>query len=172
MATKNEIRRTLYGMSKGAGISNDDLHTLVYGITNKEHISELTEKEFFAVRARLYEIGRGIPDPPPAPNEKSKKPAYDYGRGRLSKAQADYIWRLMYRLVSFDETPSEKTVRSRLAAVVRKVLNVNVIEDINGNRVDIFKNVTSEDASQLIEQLKRYIKSAEKKAEKRRAAGE
>ena len=158
MATKNEIRRTLYGMSKGAGMSDDDLHTLVYGLTKKEHISELTEKEFFAVRSRLYEIGRGIPDPPPAPEH--KRSAYDYGGERLTEAQAKYIWKLMYELEKLDEKPSERSVRERLAAVIRKELGVTVIEDVNGGRVDIFKNVTSEGASKLIEQLKRYIASA------------
>ena len=161
MATKNEIRRTLYGMSKGAGLSNDDLHTLVYGLTKKEHISELTEKEFFAVRSRLYEIGRGIPDPPPAPER--KRPAYDYGGERLTEAQAKYIWKLMYDLEKLDEKPSERSVRERLAAVIRKELGVTVIEDVNGGRVDIFKNVTSEGASKLIEQLKRYIASARRR---------
>ena len=159
MATKNEIRRTLYGMSKGAGMSNDDLHVLVYGLTKKEHISELTEREFFAVRSRLYEIGRGIPDPPP----ECRRSAYDYGGERLSKAQADYIWTLMYKLEKLDEKPSERSVRERLAAVIRKELGVTVIEDVNGSRVDIFKNVTSEGASKLIEQLKRYVASAQRR---------
>lgn len=161
MATKNEIRRTLYGMSKGAGLSNDDLHTLVYGLTKKEHISELTEKEFFAVRSRLYEIGRGIPNSPPAPER--KRSAYDYGGERLTEAQAKYIWKLMYDLEKLDEKPSERSVRERLAAVIRKELGVTVIEDVNGGRVDIFKNVTSEGASKLIEQLKRYIASARRR---------
>lgn len=163
MATKNEIRRTLYGMSKGAGLSNDDLHTLVYGLTKKEHISELTEKEFFAVRSRLYEIGRGIPDPPPAPRENPAKAKYDYGGERLTEAQAKYIWKLMYDLEKLDEKPSERSVRERLAAAIRKELGVTVIEDLNGGRVDIFKNVTSEGASKLIEQLKRYIASARRR---------
>lgn len=163
MATKNEIRRTLYGMSKGAGLSNDDLHTLVYGLTKKEHISELTEKEFFAVRSRLYEIGRGIPDPPPATRENPAKAKYDYGGERLTEAQAKYIWKLMYDLEKLDEKPSERSVRERLAAAIRKELGVTVIEDVNGGRVDIFKNVTSEGASKLIEQLKRYIASARRR---------
>lgn len=163
MAAKNEIRRTLYGMSKGAGMSDDDLHTLVYGLTKKEHISELTEREFFAVRSRLYEIGRGIPDPPPPPER--KRSAYDYGGERLTEAQAKYIWKLMYELEKLDEKPSERSVRERLAAVIRKELGVTVIEDINGGRVDIFKNVTSEGASKLIEQLKRYIASALRRRE-------
>lgn len=163
MATKNEIRRTLYGMSKGAGLSNDDLHTLVYSLTKKEHISELTEKEFFAVRSRLYEIGRGIPDPPPAQRENPAKAKYDYGGERLTEAQAKYIWKLMYDLEKLDEKPSERSVRERLAAAIRKELGVTVIEDVNGGRVDIFKNVTSEGASKLIEQLKRYIASARRR---------
>ncbi len=169
MATKAEIRKTVYALGRGLGMDNEDIHALVYGITGKEHISELTDKEFFAVRAELMNRMKGMP---PAPAERKPKTEYSYDRGRLSEAQAKYIWRLMYQLESFDEKPCDKTLRERLAAIIRKELNVPVIDGYSGGKTDIFKNVTSEGASKLIEQLKRYVASAERKAIKRRASGE
>lgn len=171
MATKNEIRKTVYALGRGLGMDNEDIHALVYGISGKEHISELTDKEFFAVRAELMNRMKGMP---PAPAEKKAKPKseYTYDRGRLSEAQAKYIWRLMYQLESFDEKPCDKTLRERLAAIIRKELNVPVIDSCSGGKTDIFRNVSSEGASKLIEQLKRYVASAERKAIKRRASGE
>lgn len=169
MATKNEIRKTVYALGRGLGMDNEDIHALVYGISGKEHISELTDKEFFAVRAELMQRMKGMP---PAPAERKPKTEYSYDRGRLSEAQAKYIWRLMYQLESYDEKPCDKTLRERLAAIIRKELNVPVIDSCSGGKTDIFKNVTSEGASKLIEQLKRYVASAERKAIKRRASGE
>ncbi len=160
MATKNEIRKSLYAMSRSIGMDNDDLHALVYGMVGKEHISDLTDKEFSAVRSELMSRMRGMP---PEPTVKKAKREYQYDSGRLSEAQAKYIWKLMYQLESYDTEPNDCTVRERLAAVIRKELGVTVIEDINGGRVDIFKNVTSEGASKLIEQLKRYIASARRR---------
>lgn len=171
MATKNEIRKTVYALGRGLGMDNEDIHTLVYGISGKEHISELTDKEFFAVRAELMNRMKGMP---PAPAERKSKPKneYSYDGGRLSEAQAKYIWRLMYQLESYDEKPCEKSLRERLAAIIRKELNVPVIDSCSGANTDIFQNVTTEGASRLIEQLKRYVASAERKAIKRRASGE
>lgn len=145
MATKNEIRKTVYALGRGLGMDNEDIHALVYGITGKEHISELTDKEFFAVRAELMNRMKGMP---PAPAEKKAKPKseYTYDRGRLSEAQAKYIWRLMYQLESFDEKPCDKTLRERLAAIIRKELNVPVIDSCSGGKTDIFRNVSSEGA--------------------------
>lgn len=170
MATKSEIRKTVYALGRGLGMDNEDIHALVYGISGKEHISELTDKEFFAVRARLIELMKGMPTEP-AERKPKPKVKYSYDHGRLSEAQANYIWSLMYKLESYDEKPCEKTVRQRLASIIRKELNIPVIEDVNGTRSDIFQNVTTAGASKLIEQLKRYVVSAKNKAE-RRASGE
>lgn len=170
MVTKQEIRKTLYAMGRSLGISSDELHALVYGVTHKEHISELSDREFFSVRAEMMNRMKGLP---PEPEEYKHEPKQKYigGMGDLSEAQAKYIWKLMYKLESLDTEPCEFTVRERLAAVIRKELGVTVVEGVNGNKIDIFGNVDADGASKLIEQIKRYIASAERKV-KRRAAGE
>lgn len=170
--TKAEIRKTVYALGRSLGMDNEDIHTLVYGIAKKEHISELTDREFFAVRSELMNRMRGMPSAPPARNEPTAEKPYNYDNGRLSERQAKYIWSLMYKLASFDTEPSSRSVRERLAAVIRKELNVPVIETASGGKSDIFSNVSVAGASKLIEQLKRYIDSAERKNIKRRASGE
>ena len=52
--------RQLYALASGLGLvergnKDDPFHQLVYGITGKEHVSELTPREIQAVKAELYD---------------------------------------------------------------------------------------------------------------------
>ncbi len=75
----------------------------------------------------------------------------------MSPAQQSLAWRLMYQIRKYDVKISNKTVGARLAGVVRKTLKISASD------TDPLKWVNAENGNRLIEILKRYAKSAEKK---------
>ena len=75
----------------------------------------------------------------------------------MSPAQQSLAWRLMYQIRRYDVKISDKTVGARLAGVVRKSLGITASD------TDPLKWVNAENGNRLIETLKRYVKSAEKK---------
>ena len=59
--TKQHIH-TLYAIASRVGLvesgnKNDDFHTLVYRLTKKQSVKDLTEKEFYVVKGNLLKIG-------------------------------------------------------------------------------------------------------------------
>lgn len=75
----------------------------------------------------------------------------------MSPAQQSLAWRLMYQIESYDLKPSVKTLGERLAGVVRKEL------DITASSTEPLKWVNKKNGNILIEVLKRYAASAERK---------
>lgn len=179
MATKQQIRK-LYGLAAGAGLveannKNDLFHTLVYGITGKAHVSDLTDKEVAAVQAEL--ISKMRYKNHDAPIKKRKKtPATEIQPGMMTAKQIGLAWRLIYRLQELDENPRCKedgTVYStgeRMAGAIKKELGVTA--NIAGNDPNKpFRWVSFENGEKLIEALKRYVRSAERKAKKKEGVG-
>ena len=122
----------------------DAFHILVYAITKKRHINELTEKESDEVLKNLL---------------KRKKNDKKSVAGMMTVSQQKLAWRLVYRLAELD--PNENAaVSERLVGAIKKVLG------ITPSRRDPFRWVNFNDGARLIEYLKRYVKSAENKAEK------
>ena len=74
----------------------------------------------------------------------------------MSNEQKAFAFRLIYRLIALDEEPSAATPRERLCGVIGKVLGypVNMSQDL-------FKDLSQAQGTAIIEELKRYIKTAQ-----------
>ena len=85
----------------------------------------------------------------------------------ITAEQQSLAWRLMYRLQELDEKPklhedgSPVTVGERMAGAIEKILGISAMAG-----KDVFKWVSFENGSKLIEYLKRYVRSAERKRSK------
>ncbi len=157
--------KRLYALASGLGLversnKDDPFHQLVYGLTGKEHVSELTAAEAKAVQNELQERmrlkNRGEP-------LKKKKVAKETVPGMMNAAQQRLAWRLVYRLDELE--PTAASVPERLIGAIEKILG------ITASKSDPFRWVNFEDGSRLIEQLKRYVRSAERRAAKKAGDG-
>lgn len=173
---KQQIKR-IYGLGAALGIvgkdRDDELHTLVAGVCGKESVSSLTDEEFSEVeRELLSRLRLGHAKHPPLkrlePESKASKHSplkrpepESKAPGMITEQQMSLAWRYIYRLRELD-VPGSAEVGDRMIGAIAKVLG------ITASKSDPFIWVTQEDASKLIEQLKRYVASAERKA--RRAA--
>lgn len=160
MATKEQIKR-IYGMGAALGIKGSDkddlLHDLVFGITGKTSVKELNDKEAQSVISELIHRMRfGNPGRP----KKSKK-VPDGNYGMATKEQQNLCWRYCYRLKELDPNPDSADVGDRMAGAVRKVCGTNIV-----TKEDPFRCVTQESCAKLIEQLKRYVNTAERRAKR------
>ena len=166
---KEQIRK-IYAIGTQLGIKgrgrDDLLHELVYGVTGKNSIGELTDKEANAVLSELYKRQ------PPAPKAKSKaKKKKKNGddelgyNGMATPDQQRLCWRYCYRLKELDSNPDSAEVFERLKGAITKVCGTNIVPIKTP-----FRCVTQEQCSKLIEQLKRYVNTAERRA-KRQGGG-
>lgn len=153
MAAKEQIKK-IYSLGAAAGLLNssmgadDELHLWVRSVTLKEHISELTDKQADFVIAKLKEYCMAA--------KETEIP--DNG---ISDRQKSYIFSLMYKLAKL--SPSEVPTRDRLAGIVKSVIGRELSKDI-------LKGVSIDEGSAIIETLKRYISTEERKA-KRKESG-
>ncbi len=146
----------LYALASGLGMvergnKEDAFHQLVYGITGKEHVSELTTSEANAVQHELQERMKMKNHDRPL-KKRSKKEV----QGMMTYPQQKLAWRYIYRLAELE--PTEAGVCDRLIGAIQKILGITV------SRTDPFKWINFDDGTRLIEQLKRYVRSAERKA--------
>ncbi len=149
--------RKFYAIGHTLGIVDpkepeDELHALVRGITGKDSIRELTYREAGMVLARLEGLQKAPPERKPGkPKEHRSRP------GGITSGQQKKVWALMYRLKACDPVPCSAGLGDRLCAVIRKELGVDALAR------DPFAWVTFEQGNALIEMLKRYVASSEKK---------
>lgn len=150
--------RNLYAIAANAGLvehsNKEDLfHQIVYSVTGKTSVKELTSREMKQVeneiRSRISENVSG-----------DKIKSQEAVTGMMSPAQQSLAWRLMYQIQRYDVKVSDKSVGARLAGVVRKTLKITASDN------EPLKWVNAENGNKLIETLKRYVKSAEKKYKK------
>lgn len=145
MATKEQIRR-IYALGAAAGLldrsagNDDNLHLWIKQFSLKDHISELTEQQADFIIKRLGEYRSQVAPKPELVTEEQKS----------------LCFKLMYRIA--DISPSEIKPRERLRGVISKVTG----REICPNR-DIFFNVTRSEGSQIIELLKRILRSEQNK---------
>lgn len=134
----------------------DAFHQLVFGLTGKEHVSELTVSEANTVQRELQERmklrNRIIPLKKKG-NIKKNVP------GMMTISQQKKAWSLVYRLDELE--PKGIPVVERLLGAIQKILG------ITASKSDPFRWINFDDGTRLIEQLKRYVRSAERKAVKR-----
>lgn len=166
MATKEQIRR-IYGMAAALGIKgsgkDDLLHEMVYGLTGKTSIKELTDKDVQSVMGELVHRMRFAEAP--IKSKKLKKQEADNEEignyGMATKEQQRLCWRYCYRLKELDTKPQPTDVGDRMVGAIKKVCNTNIV-----SKEEPFRCVTQEDAAKLIEQLKRYVNTAERRAKR------
>lgn len=149
MATGKQIQR-IYALGAKCGLldrdrgSDDDLHLWIKQWSQKDHISELTEKQADFIIARLIDYQENVCPEKPAQIE------------YITAEQQSLCFRLAYKLAQI--SPSEADVRERLRGLICKVVKREIRAD-----GDIFYKVSREEGSQVIETLKRIIKSEERK---------
>jgi len=132
------------------GNKEDPFHQIVYSVTGKTSVKDLTNREMQMVE---NEISRRTNDNISGDKIKNQEAVPDM----MSPAQQSLAWRLMYKIRQYDVKVSNKTVGARLAGVVRKTLKISASD------TEPLKWVNAEDGNRLIETLKHYVKSAEKK---------
>ena len=81
----------------------------------------------------------------------------------MTKAQRDMAWRQIYTLAAL--SPSRASEGERMAGAVRKILG------ITASPKEPLKWVSKEDGSRLIDTLKRYVRTAQKKKVKQDESG-
>lgn len=146
-----ELTKKIYSLAAVCGVlesgSHDDgLHDIVYRETGKTSVRELTEAEAKRVIAALQDYLRvSTLEPPPA-------------KATASNEQVRLAFRLVHRLAELDTTPSSASPRERLSGAIFKVTGIMPKQD-----GDLFDNLSEEQASQLIEMLKRYVRTAERR---------
>ena len=137
------------------GSHEDAFHQLVFGLTGKESVKELTEKEFRKVENELnLRLRSHKSEPKQKPQEVP---------GMMTAAQRNMAWRLMYTLAAL--SPSKASEGERMAGAVKKILG------ITSSPKEPLMWVTREDGSRLIDTLKRYVRTAQKKKVKQDESG-
>lgn len=158
MAAAAQIR-AIYAMGSSLGINrnsrDDELHQLVYGITGKESIKELTSSEVYSVQRELMNRMKGSEN---IQKSSSRKKPIDVPPGKMTEAQQKKAWSLIYKLQEL--SPSGASEADRMRGAVRKILGM----EINTDNKAPFRMVSVSDGRKLIDTLKKYVRSAEKKA--------
>lgn len=137
------------------GSHEDAFHQLVFGLTGKESVKVLTEPEFRRVENELKRRLRSRPS--------DRRPEQQETPGMMTKAQRDMAWRQIYTLAAL--SPSRASEGERMAGAVRKILG------ITASPKEPLKWVSKEDGSRLIDTLKRYVRTAQKKKVKQDESG-
>ena len=149
MATGKQIQR-IYALGDQCGLldrdlgSEDNLHLWIKQWSQKDHISELTEKQTDFIIARLIDYKEHVCPEKPAEIE------------HITGEQQSLCFRLAYKLAQL--SPSEVEVRERLRGLICKVTVRNIRTD-----GDIFYKVSRDEGARIIEMLKRIIRSEERK---------
>ena len=155
MASKQLIK-SIYSIASSLGIKgsghDDNLHLLVYSMTGKESIKSLEDYE---ARQVYCELKRQL-----GSNEKTtskKKKPVDIPPGKMTEGQQKKAWQLVYKLCEVD--PSDVPAPVRMQGAVRKILD----RQLNMNNSNPFRMISVAEGSRLIDTLKKYVESAEKK---------
>ena len=150
MTAQDKIRK-IYGLAKQAGMSgeqgNEDLHALVNSVCGKDSLKELTNRDYAAVIKELQSRA-GTSN-----TYKAKSKGNSKG---MTEGQERKIWRLMYELQEL--SPSSAALGERLCGIIKKEFKIDATSK------SPLAWFSFSDASKMIEILKRYVSSAEKKA--------
>lgn len=158
------MTKRLYALAAGLNLiernnKDDAFHQLVSGITGKTSVKELTSAEAIAVEQELMKRMKLESSGKPQQRKARKKSE----PGMMTKEQQALAWRLIYRLAELE--PTQATVGERLVGAIKKELNITATVR------QPFVWVKFEDGTKLIEQLKRYVRTAERRAAKKAGAG-
>lgn len=141
------------GMVNNNDDGNDELHMLVYNLTGCIHVSEMENSQYNTVMADLSAKARLLP-----PKGKGKKKGhYKTNPGGMSEGQQRKVWQLMDRLQGCDEKPCSSSLGERLCGIIKKELKIDAFPK------EPFRWLKYEDGSRLIEIIKNYCRSTERK---------
>ncbi|MGN1137106.1 MAG: regulatory protein GemA [Oscillospiraceae bacterium] len=153
-------RKSIFAFCRELGMSDDDRHALIYSITGKESTTELTPGETKSVIHELTE--RLKLKNRTKPLEERKPRAYRPSvPGMMTPEQQSLAWRLVYRLKELDSSPNSASAGERMAGAIKKELGITTVPG-----KDIFRWVSFDDGAKLIEKLKMYVRSAERRAKR------
>lgn len=156
--TAKQIQR-VYKLGSVLGlVKNDELHTLVYGITGKEHVSQLADDEYKAVEHELLErLKLQHLTPPQKVTKKRSAPA----SSGMTAGQQNKVWQLMYELAGYDQQPNSATLGARLCGIIKRQFHIDT------SAQQPFRWLDYHQGSQLIEMLKKYVSNAEQRVERK-----
>lgn len=154
-------RKSIFAFCRELGIGEDDRHALIYSVTGKESTTELTPDETHQLIHELTE--RLKLKNRTKPLEERKPRAYKpQVAGMITINQQRMAWALIYRLMELDGVSVDKSMAGkRMAGAIRKELGVTTVEG-----EDIFRWVSFDDGAKLIEKLKMYVHSAERRTKR------
>ncbi len=161
--TAVEIRK-VYALGARLGLvesnnKNDALHALVEGITGKGSVSNLNADEYKDVMTELYtRLRLSQLEPPP---ERHSKKRYESNPGKITEGQQRKVWALMYQLAGCDTEPPTASLGERLSGIIKRQFGVDATQR------QPMKWLSYKQGNQLIEIIKNYVKSAERKAMRR-----
>ena len=162
MLNKTQVQR-IYGMGAALGMldnnnhKDDMLHNLVYNITGQDSVKQLTDSDYKKVVAELAQrIKISQLQPPEKPRSSNKR--YNTTAKGMTAGQQRKVWALMYQLAGCDTTVTGATKGERLCGIIKKELH------IDASPQKPFEWLGFEQGNKLIELLKNYVKSAERKA--------
>lgn len=144
-AVKGWQTKKIYAIANSLGFvdradkENDVLHSIIYSHTGKISCKDLTYHEANKIISYL---------------EKQQSHAISEV---MSHGQKKKCWQLMYELQSLDAEPNYTPVGERLAGIIERQFNVKSTPQ------RVFNRLSKNDGNKLIEILKNYIKTAERK---------
>ena len=152
-------RKRIFGLSRRLGMNSDELHLLIGGITGCDSIKALdphqTREVIEELTARADRADRQC-STQKAPPQNVRKRKTACVPGMITPAQQGMCRGLMYDIAEFD--PKDKPVGERLCGAIGKILGITAFPE------QPFRFITAEQGRTLIEGLKRYCESAERKA--------
>lgn len=146
--SKEEIKK-LYGIAASAGLvdssnhDNDEFHQIVYQVSGKSSVRELTQEEYRKVKSRLKEY-ISLTD--------------ENTDGMITIRQKRKIYAQMIELSEL--SPSEKSRDERLCGIVRKTLKISSFPS------EPLKWVKKKEATKLIQIIGFYIETERNKRER------
>lgn len=162
---KEQIKR-LYVLGGSLGMVDrhdpeDMLHTLVCALTGKESIRALSQDEFELVQRDLIDRMRLARQPAvasePKPGRKQPEAKASAQPGMMTTAQQSLAWRLIYQLAGLDPE-STASAGQRMRGAIKRILGTDT------EAKNPFRWVTLDQGHTLIESLKRYVRSAQRRA--------
>ncbi|MEG1954104.1 MAG: phage protein GemA/Gp16 family protein [Hydrogenoanaerobacterium sp.] len=141
--------KKIWAIARAVGIDKEDLHAMA----NAESLKELTSADASEVLTRLLKLqGEYIPSTKKATAKKHTEVA-----GMATDGQQRKVWALMYELVKHDTSKSGAALGDRLCGIIKRELHTDTTAK------EPFKWLTYKQCGQLIEAIKKYVVSAEKK---------
>ena len=148
MVTEKQ-RGKIFSLAKEMGLTKEELHDIVRGVTGVEHISHLSAPAASDVICELLQRKHTSP------------PKMSTAPEMITDSQRGKIWRLIEELEKYDEKSDhsfDERIR-RLTGIANKTFRRAPTERF------YIRDLTKQEAKILIDTIKRYISQAKKKFE-------